>query len=96
MAGIGKARKRAHLRIAISTWAVLNFVLGFRRLGHDVWLIEPVEQQMRFRAGASLAESENAAYLRHAAALVFRRIRRGPGVGCRAFRESAQAFAHRR
>ena len=26
-----------------ATWAVLQYVLGFRRLGHDVWLVEPVE-----------------------------------------------------
>ena len=26
-----------------ATWAVLQYVLGFRRLGHDVYLVEPVE-----------------------------------------------------
>jgi hypothetical protein len=25
-----------------ATWAVLQYVLGLRRLGHDVWLVEPV------------------------------------------------------
>lgn len=25
-----------------ATWAVLQYALGFRRLGHDVWLVEPV------------------------------------------------------
>jgi len=39
---------------------------------------------------------ENTACLRHAAGLVFRRIRRGPGGGCRAFPENAQASSHRR
>lgn len=26
-----------------ATWAVLQFVLGLERLGHEVWLVEPVE-----------------------------------------------------
>src|SRR5262245_50782802 len=26
-----------------ATWAVLQFLLGFRRLGHDVWFVEPVK-----------------------------------------------------
>jgi hypothetical protein len=26
-----------------ATWAVLQYVLGLRRLGHDVWLVEPVD-----------------------------------------------------
>src|SRR5262249_8678328 len=26
------------------TWAVLQYVLGFQRLGHDVYLVEPVNQ----------------------------------------------------
>jgi hypothetical protein len=26
-----------------ATWAVLQYVLGFRRLGHDVWFVEPVK-----------------------------------------------------
>jgi len=27
-----------------ATWAVLQYVLGLRRLGHDVWLVEPVPE----------------------------------------------------
>ncbi len=27
-----------------ATWAVLQYVLGLRRLGHDVWLLEPAEE----------------------------------------------------
>ena len=27
-----------------AAWAVLQYVLGFRRLGHDVYLVEPVEE----------------------------------------------------
>src|SRR5262245_36346686 len=26
-----------------ATWAVLQYLLGFRRLGHDVWFVEPVK-----------------------------------------------------
>ena len=27
-----------------ATWAILQYVLGLRRLGHDVWLVEPVDE----------------------------------------------------
>jgi hypothetical protein len=27
-----------------AAWAVLQYVLGLRRLGHDVWLVEPVDE----------------------------------------------------
>ncbi len=27
-----------------ATWAVLQYLLGFKRLGHDVHIIEPVEE----------------------------------------------------
>jgi hypothetical protein len=27
-----------------ASWAVLQYVLGLRRLGHDVWLVEPVDE----------------------------------------------------
>jgi hypothetical protein len=27
-----------------ATWAALQYVLGLRRLGHDVWLVEPVQE----------------------------------------------------
>src|SRR5437879_414074 len=26
-----------------ATWAVLQYALGLQRLGHDVWLVEPVD-----------------------------------------------------
>jgi hypothetical protein len=28
-----------------ATWAVLQYLLGLRRLGHDVWLVEPVAER---------------------------------------------------
>ena len=47
-----------------ATWAVLQYLLGFKRLGHDVHLIEPVEEAALRPVGASLARSDNAAYFR--------------------------------
>jgi hypothetical protein len=47
-----------------ATWAALQYVLGFRRLGHEVLLVEPIEPAALQPAGASLAESANARYFR--------------------------------
>jgi hypothetical protein len=47
-----------------ATWAILQYLLGFKRLGHDVHFIEPVEEAALRPAGAPLARSENAAYFR--------------------------------
>jgi len=47
-----------------ATWAVLQYLLGFRRLGHDVHFIEPVKTQALRPTGASLAASINAEYFR--------------------------------
>lgn len=47
-----------------ATWAVLQYVLGFRRLGHDVYFIEPVEPTSIRPAGAPVENSANAAYFR--------------------------------
>src|SRR5438552_3271057 len=44
-----------------ATWAVLQYLLGFRRLGHDVHFIEPVPSK------ESLAASVSAAYFRQVA-----------------------------
>jgi hypothetical protein len=32
-----------------ATWAVMQYVLGLRSLGHDVWLVEPVGEQVDSR-----------------------------------------------
>src|SRR6266481_1588346 len=45
-----------------ATWAVLQYVLGFRQLGHEVYLIEPIAQPAVRPTGARLADSVNAAY----------------------------------
>ena len=42
-----------------ATWAVLQYLLGLRRLGHDVHFIEPIDA----REGGPLADSASAAYL---------------------------------
>lgn len=47
-----------------ATWAVLQYLLGLKRLGHEVYFVEPVEQKSLLPAGMSLAQSENAAYFR--------------------------------
>src|SRR5262245_15965619 len=50
-----------------ATWAVLQYLLGFRRLGHDVLFIEPVNQESLRPPGAGLVNSLNAEYFRQVA-----------------------------
>ena len=38
-----------------ATWAVLQYLLGLRRLGYDVRFVEPVEEEALRPAGAPLA-----------------------------------------
>lgn len=45
-----------------AAWAVLQYLLGFRRLGHDVYFVEPVQEASLLPSGASLLRSENAAF----------------------------------
>lgn len=45
-----------------ATWAVLQYLLGFKHLGHDVYFVEPVKEDALRPAGASLVGSTNAAY----------------------------------
>jgi hypothetical protein len=45
-----------------ATWAVLQYLLGLRRLGHHVTFVEPVDPGALRPAGSSLADSVNAAY----------------------------------
>jgi hypothetical protein len=51
-----------------ATWAVLQYVLGLRSLGHDVFLVEPIAPASLRPAGAPLAASINARYFREVAA----------------------------
>jgi hypothetical protein len=50
-----------------ATWAVLQYVLGLRRLGHDVMLVEPVSGKRLRPAGSALRDSEQGRYLRNVA-----------------------------
>lgn len=45
-----------------ATWAVLQYLLGLRQLGHRVCFVEPIKASKLQPAGAPLAASENAAY----------------------------------
>ncbi len=45
-----------------ATWAVLQYVLGLRNLGYEVYLVEPIRPEALRPAGAPLAASDNAAY----------------------------------
>ena len=47
-----------------ATWAVLQYVLGLRQLGHDVHFIEPVAANKLQPGGTTLSSSANAAYFR--------------------------------
>src|SRR5579862_2279855 len=47
-----------------ATWAVLQYVLGFRRLGHEVLVIEPITAKALRPAGVGLGDSENVSYFR--------------------------------
>jgi hypothetical protein len=47
-----------------ATWAVLQYLLGFRRLGCDVHFVEPVRATSLQPPGSSLGSSTNAAYFR--------------------------------
>ena len=47
-----------------ATWAVLQYLLGLRQAGHDVWFVEPVDPSKLRPNGASLSRSANATYFR--------------------------------
>jgi hypothetical protein len=50
-----------------ATWAVLQYLLGLRRLGHNVYFVEPVKPAALRPTGAELSQSENASYFRQVA-----------------------------
>ena len=45
-----------------AVWAVLQYVLGLRQLGHDVYLVEPLNPTAIQPSGVALCNSKNAAY----------------------------------
>ena len=50
-----------------ATWAVLQYALGLKRLGHDLIFVEPISAEALRPAGSPLADSDNAAYFRRVA-----------------------------
>lgn len=56
-----------------ATWAVLQYLLGFKRLGHEVTFVEPIAPEAVRPAGAALDASVNADY--------FRKVVRDFGLG---------------
>src|SRR5437763_13315912 len=80
-----------------ATWAVLQYVLGFRRLGYDVFFVEPIpaeklrphrpaplEPEARARDGLSLARASGSALNTSANAAYFRKVTRAFGLTGRA------------
>src|SRR5262245_54737756 len=47
-----------------ATWAVLQYVLGFRQLGCQVYFVEPIQPKTIKPGGSRLAASDNADYFR--------------------------------
>lgn len=47
-----------------AAWAVLQYVLGLRRLGHEVWLVEQMDVEGLEPEGTGLIDSANAAFFR--------------------------------
>jgi len=45
-----------------AAWAVLQYVLGLRAMGHDVYLVEPIASLSVHPQGAALQDSTNARY----------------------------------
>jgi hypothetical protein len=81
-----------------AAWAVLQYVIGLRRLGHDVFLVEPIAGDAIRPMGARLADSTNAAYfhdvvsrfgLSGRAALAKRGTRETVGLGYRSLADAA-------
>src|SRR6185312_1773486 len=71
---MGHLRSTERLRILVSgriaatpyqggaTWAVLQYLLGLRQLGHEVWFVEAITTAQLDPAGTTLARSANARY----------------------------------
>jgi hypothetical protein len=82
-----------------ATCAVLQYVLGFARLGHQVYLVEPIQPKALRPAGTGIATSENADYfarvmtgfqLRERAALLLTGSRDTFGLSYERLRQVAQ------
>lgn len=82
-----------------AAWAVLQYLLGFKRLGHEVSFVEPVDESSLQPRGASLSGSVNAAFFRRVlkefgmegnASLVIHRTRQTVGLDYARLREEAE------
>lgn len=82
-----------------ATWAVLQYVLGLQRLGHEVLFVEPVRQTALKPEAETLEHSLNATYFRQVvadfgleghAALVLEGSRETLGLSYEALREAAR------
>src|SRR5439155_2861120 len=51
-----------------ATWAVLQYLLGLLHLGHEVFFVEPIQDQALQPPASALAHSNNAVYFRYVAA----------------------------
>jgi hypothetical protein len=47
-----------------ASWAVLQYLLGLRELGHQVVLVEPVQNDVRFSPRRAFSRSKSASYFR--------------------------------
>src|SRR5262245_49336762 len=47
-----------------ATWAILQYLLGLGRLGHEVWLVEPLDAGATEPAAVPFERSDSAAYFR--------------------------------
>ena len=47
-----------------ASWAVLQYILGLRQLGHEVYFVEPIDAKAIRPTGARLEDSQNATYFR--------------------------------
>src|SRR5688500_18566403 len=82
-----------------ATWAVLQYVLGLKGLGYEVWFIEPIAADKLQPADATLETSINARYFRQItrefgleknSALLLKDSERTAGVSYEQLRDVAQ------
>jgi hypothetical protein len=83
-----------------AAWAVLQYLLGLRRLGHIVYFVEPLDASALQPSGTNLASSFNAAYFRNivdqfgfeeCAALLLKNTRETVGLSYKALKQLAES-----
>lgn len=70
-----------------ATWAVLQYFLGLRDLGHDVLLVEPVSEDSLHSQAATISYFDSLAVLEGRAALLWTGSERTTGVGLEELRK---------